>query len=243
MAQKDASNGNGGGVASVARVTQEAEEHEQLSLQVPSVSMITHNEAQQMRLHSLLVMQEVTHNVISSVTRASNVTIMTDVFRHKRTEFVIDSGASIPVTPHPAAVTNAHDHLTEIMIGNSTVVVSYMIGDMGSIRGTRVLTDAPTTVVPISAFTDLGYNVIFGAQSIRLEHTVSGRRTLFATMEDGAMTVQVDEFHGIHFEELLTDVDDDLPPLVAISSEDCDDDDDRLLTEQIERMGYTVIRD
>jgi hypothetical protein len=39
------------------------------------------------------------------------------------------------------------------------------------------------------------------------------------------------------------DVDDDLPPLVAISSEDSDDDDDRLLTEQIERMGYTVIRD
>jgi hypothetical protein len=57
------------------------------------------------------------------------------------------------------------------------------------------------------------------------------------------MTVQVDEFHGIHFEELLTDVDDDLPPLVAISSEDSDGDDDRLLTEQIERMGYTVIRD
>ena len=58
------------------------------------------------------------------------------------------------------------------------------------------------------------------------------------------MTVQVDEFHGIHFEELLTDVDDDLPSLVAISSEESDDDDDnRLLTEQIERMGCTVIRD
>jgi hypothetical protein len=57
------------------------------------------------------------------------------------------------------------------------------------------------------------------------------------------MVVQVDEFHGIHFEELLTDVDDDLPPLVEISSEESDDDDDRLLTEQIERMGVTVIRD
>jgi hypothetical protein len=167
--------------------------------------------------------------------------MMITVFRHKRTEFVIDSGASIPVTPYLAAVTNAHDHLTEIMIGNSTVVVSYAIGDMGSIRGTRVLTDAPKTVVPISAFTDLGYNVVFGAQSIRLEHAISGRRTLFATMEDGAMTVQVNEFHGIQFEELPTDVDDDLPSLVAISSDD--DDDECLLTEQIERMGCTVIRD
>jgi hypothetical protein len=129
------------------------------------------------------------------------------------------------------------------MIGNSTVVVSYAIGNMGNIRRTRVLTDAPKTVVPISAFTDLGYNVIFGAQSIRLEQALSGRRTLFATMEEGTMTVQVDEFHGIHFEELLTDVDDDLPPLVGISSEESNDDDDRLLTEQIERMGYTVIRD
>ena len=101
----------------------------------------------------------------------------------------------------------------------------------------------PKTVVLISAFTDLDYNVIFGAQSIRLEHTVSGRRTLFATMEDGAMTVQVDEFHGIHFEELLTDGDDDLPSLVAISSEESDDDNNRLLAEQIERMGCTVIRD
>jgi hypothetical protein len=129
MAQKGAShgngNGNGGGVASVARVTQKAEEHEQLSLQVPSVSMITHNEAQQMRLHSLLVMQEVTQNVTTSVTTASTATMVITVFRHKRTEFVIESGASIPVIPYPAAficqhtchsdtshVTNAHDHLT-----------------------------------------------------------------------------------------------------------------------------------
>ena len=60
--------------------------------------MITYNEAQQMRLHSLLVMQ-VTHNVTSTVTTSNNVTMMIDVFRHKCTEFVIDSGASIPVTP------------------------------------------------------------------------------------------------------------------------------------------------
>jgi len=121
--------------------------------------MITHNEAQQMRLHSLLVMQEVTHNVTSTVTTSNNVTMMINMFRHKCTEFVIDSGASIPFTPYPAAVTNAHDHLAEIMIGNSTVVVSNAISDMGNIRRTCVLTDASKTVVPISAFTDLGYNV------------------------------------------------------------------------------------
>ena len=81
---------------------------------------------------------------------------------------------------------------------------------MGDVNNTRVLTNAPKTVVPISVFTNLGYQVVFGSNFIRLEHAVPESCILFATMKQGIMTVKVDHFRGIHFEELT---DDDMPPL------------------------------
>ena len=46
-------------------------------------------------------------------------------------------------------------------------------------------------------------------------------RTVFATRQDGVMTVAVNEFHGIYFEEYDgSDMYDDLPALIAVSDDD-----------------------
>jgi hypothetical protein len=219
---------NSGNIAQDASTTSD---DQQLSLQIPQETI----EASDLsRMHSLLVMQ-VTNNQTTPVTIGDHGDAI-NIFKHKRTEFIIDSGATVPVTPHHAAITNAREHLTEITVGNGTVAVSNIIGDMGGITNTRVLEGVPATIVLISVFTHLGYDVIFGARMISLKRRASGRRILFAAMQDGRMTVQVSHFQGVYFEEDLTD--DDLPPLAYPDSSD--DDDDYLRNEN---TNDEVIRD
>jgi hypothetical protein len=205
--------------ATIAQGGQQA--NDKLSLQMPKASEEASTETLQTRIHSLLIMEEVTQSALTSTLTTQSST----VFKHKRTEFVIDSGATIPITPYAAALVNMRSHLTKIMIGNGTTTISYVIGDMGAFSDTRVLTHTPKTIVPISSFTNLGYQVVFGATFIRLEHAVPERCILFATMKQGIMTVEVNHFLGFHFEELT---DDDMPPLEECSDLESDDDNEVL---------------
>ena len=162
-------------------------------------------------------------------------------FRHNRQCFIIDSGATLAMTPHIHAITEHTAYDTNIMIANSTVVISVMMGRMGAFTDVRVIDDAPVTVLPISALANLGYDVLFTGTSIILINANTHVRTLFATRNNGIMTVCVDDFHGILFEEQ----DDDLPDLVPVSSDDdySDDDDtshDNTLRDELSEMGILL---
>jgi hypothetical protein len=85
------------------------QENEKLSLQMPKASEEASTETMQTRIHSLLIMEEVTQSTSTSTMTTQSST----VFKHKRTEFVIDSGATIPITSYAAALVNMRSHLTD----------------------------------------------------------------------------------------------------------------------------------
>ena len=97
-------------------------------------------------------------------------------FRHNRQRFIIDSGATLAMTPHAEAITEPIAYDTNIIIADSSVVISLMMGRMGAFTGVRVIADAPVTVLPISALSNLGYNVLFTATSIILINAYTHRR-------------------------------------------------------------------
>jgi len=118
-----------------------------------------------------------------------------------------------------------------------------VMGRMGAFTGVRVIGDAPVAVLPISALANLGFDVLFTATSIILININTHMRTLFAMRENGIMTVCVDEFHGILFEE--QDYGDDLPDLVPVSSDDDYSDDhdtshDNTFRDELDDMGILL---
>ena len=83
---------------------------------------------------------------------------------------------------------------------------------------------APLTLIPAQAFHQLGYVITFTPTEIILRHTPDMQITVFAERIHGVMTVVVDNFHGIVFEERDDQYDDQdetssMPDLVAVTDE------------------------
>jgi hypothetical protein len=96
---------------------------------------------------------------------------------------------------------------------------------MDQISRVRLTESEPVMVLPISALITLGYSVIFTWFVIVLINQQDRTHTVLATRVDDVMTVVMDEFHGIYFEDNHVDYT-DMPDLIAISADESDDHDD-----------------
>ena len=98
-------------------------------------------------------------------------------------------------------------------------------GNFHQISRVRLMESEPVMVLPISALITLGYSVIFTGFAIVLINQQDRTHTVLATRVDDVMTVVMDEFHGIYFEDNHVDYT-DMPDLIAISADESDDHDD-----------------
>jgi hypothetical protein len=155
-------------------------------------------------------------------------TPMAEVYKHDRTKFVIDTGASIAVTPFRHALANVQCSVMSAHLGNGDVLIASRFGSLGELDRVWWVPTAPLTLIPAQAFHQLGYVITFTPTEIILRHTPDMQITVFAERIHGVMTVVVDNFHGIVFEE-RDDQDDDqedtssMPDLVADTAESDDD--------------------
>jgi hypothetical protein len=144
-------------------------------------------------------------------------------FRHDRRRFMIDTGATIPVTPFIDVMTHLEHGSLTFTLGDGTAVTSMTTGRMGNIGGVWLLPTAPVTLIPMSVFHAFGYSVIFSPDEIILSPYDGRPIIVFAEKIEGIMTVRVNEFHGILFEGFVNqDIEDDpdLPELVEVNHSD-----------------------
>jgi hypothetical protein len=138
-------------------------------------------------------------------------------FRHDRRRFMIDTGATMAVTPFIGALTHLEQANLTFTLGDGTAVTATTTGRMGDIVGVWLLPTAPATLMPMSVFHAFGYSVIFSPGEIILSPFDGQPIIVFAERIDGIMTVRVNEFHGIMFEgHVDQDIEDDpdLPELI-----------------------------
>jgi hypothetical protein len=148
---------------------------------------------------------------------------ITPPFRHDRRRFMIDTGATMAVTPFIGALTHLEQVNLTFTLGDGTNVTATTKGRMGDIIGVWLLPTAPVTLMPMSVFHAFGYSVIFSPEEIILSPFDGRPIIVFAERIDGIMTVRVNEFHGILFEGFVNqDIDDapDLPDLVEVNEHD-----------------------
>jgi hypothetical protein len=141
-------------------------------------------------------------------------------FRHDRTRFMIDTGATMPVTPFAEALTHLEHGSLTFTLGDGTAVTSTATGRLGNIGGVWLLPTAPVTLIPMSVFHAFGYSVVFSPHQIILSPFDGRPIIVFAERIEGIMRVRVNEFHGILFEGFVDqDIEDDpdLPELVEVN--------------------------
>ena len=144
-------------------------------------------------------------------------------FRHDRSRFMIDTGATICVTPFVEALTHLEHGSLTFTLGDGTTVTSTMTGRMGDINGVWLLPTAPVTLVPMSVFHAFGYSVVFSPDEIILSPHDGRPIIIFAEKIEGIMKIRVNEFHGILFEGFVNqniEDDPDLPELVEVNTSD-----------------------
>ena len=159
------------------------------------------------------------------------------VFKHDRTKFVIDTGASIAVTPYRLALANVQCSVMSAHLGNGDVLIASHFGSMGELERVWWVPTAPLTLIPAQAFHQLGYVITFTPTEIILRHTPDMQITVFAERIHGVMTVVVDNFHGIVF-EAHDDQNDtsSMPDLVDEQSDESDEDIEEI-TARVTAMG------
>ena len=120
----------------------------------PPAPLVPHPQQQQHRLHSLLFMSmEGDPGLAGPVHQprlVANGSYHTS-FRHNRQRFIIDSGATLAMTLHTEVISEPIAYDTDIMIADSSVVISVVMERMGAFTGVRVIGDAPIIALPISA--------------------------------------------------------------------------------------------
>jgi len=145
------------------------------------------------------------------------------VFKRDRTKFVIDTGASIAVTPYRLALANVQCSVMSAHLGNGDVLIASRFGGMGELERVWWVPTAPLTLIPAQAFHQLGYVITFTPTEIILRHTPDMQITVFAERIQGVMTMVVIHFQGIVFEANDDQDDTSLTPDLVDDTDESDE--------------------
>ena len=191
----------------------------------------------------------------------TTATPTTSAHLHKRTEFIIDSGASQVVTPYLAALgSNVEPTTTQFQMADGNVRRALMRGNLETSSSVPIsgyyVPEATLTLIPVWVMLRWGYTVTYtvstdGRTEVRLQRSTHPS-FLFATELQGIMTVIVNEIEGIQFEPLnqaqsvqlqqlygdVTCDDYDMPALEPIPEYHNDSDD-----EVVERVSSITMSD
>jgi hypothetical protein len=173
--------------------------------------------------HTLRFMAAQVNPTQSTINFAGDIFTINTAFRHDRRRFMIDTGATIPVTPFIDAMTHLEHGSQTFTLGDGTAVTSTTTGRMGNIGGVWLLPTAPVTLIPMSVFHAFGYSVVFSPDEIILSPYDGRPIIVFADKVEGIMTVRVNNFHGVLFDGFVNqEFEDapDLPPLVEDNEHD-----------------------